>query len=621
MYNIFPKLKKQQMLEGKCDIQNCVIYFDKNFENACHELKSFLKYRKGSKKQSNLSFIQNDELSKEGYIIDVLDESIKVQASTYSGFYYSVKTLKQMLGCGKHSEIKLDKVHIEDEPDLEIRGFMYDISRNKVPKLETIKYVVDIMSDLKMNHLELYVEGFSFEYKSFKEYLKKDAYITIEEFLELKEYCKLKAVDLVGNENGFGHMGKWLEKKELTHLAEKEDGIFLWGSHRGPSTLNPLDEESFEFVKKLYEDMIPYTDSEYFNMNFDEPFELGLGKSKEECDKIGVDEVYKKFAKKCGEEIINKYGKKPMIWGDVLVRHGASLDNLPKDMIYLDWGYDAEYPFDQHLAILKKANVPFVSAPGTSTWCGWFGRLYDWQENIGNAIWANYKLGGMGVILTDWGDFGHPQHLPSTLAPLTYAGLLSYRCQAGTFKKVREFLNKFVYKDPNNLVADVIMDSGGYNQYEKGWRGNGTIAWATLYFAVNALKETDEPVSYFQNVMQHSIYNKENYVLLCNYLEGKIKEYKLVIKDKLVRKEMISTASLVLTFAHLNYAYNKDEKDKIKYLEKAQKGLEKYVSELPDIWLARNKYSDLDDTLEMFGKVLKFIQISVEHFKGGTNEA
>ena len=71
----------------------------------------------------------------------------------------------------------LKNFEIFDEPAIKTRGLMLDISRNKVPKVETIKYLIDMMAKLKMNHLELYVEGFSFEYKSFNQYLEEDLLI------------------------------------------------------------------------------------------------------------------------------------------------------------------------------------------------------------------------------------------------------------------------------------------------------------------------------------------------------------------------------------------------------------------------------------------------------------
>ena len=98
----------------------------------------------------------------EAYKIKVSEEKIEISASTDQGIFYAIKTLKQI-----KKKNSLQCLEIEDSPDLKIRGVMVDISRAKVPTLKTLKEMVDLFSDLKYNHLELYVEGFSFEYKSF----------------------------------------------------------------------------------------------------------------------------------------------------------------------------------------------------------------------------------------------------------------------------------------------------------------------------------------------------------------------------------------------------------------------------------------------------------------------
>ena len=98
-------------------------------------------------------------------------------------------TLKQIIA---QVDDEVYNLVIHDFPSLAIRGFMMDISRNKVPKLETLKAFVDKMAELKYNHFELYVEGFSFEYRSFKNYLEEEGYITVEEYIELEKYCAVR---------------------------------------------------------------------------------------------------------------------------------------------------------------------------------------------------------------------------------------------------------------------------------------------------------------------------------------------------------------------------------------------------------------------------------------------
>ena len=156
----------------------------------------------------------------------------------------------------------------------------------------------------------------------------------------------------------------------------------------------------------MYKDMLPYSNSKYFNMNFDEPFELGKGKSKEAVEKEGLGNVYIDFVLKAYEEV-KKYNKTPMIWGDVLINHPELLHRLPEEMLFIDWGYDANYPFNRHLKQLSDLNIKFLAAPATTSWCSFLGRTNDWWENIQNACVYTHVHGGEGVIVTDWGDFGH----------------------------------------------------------------------------------------------------------------------------------------------------------------------------------------------------------------------
>ena len=303
MYNIFPNLKKQVMGEDYLELDKISVSLPKKMVKLTNELQAFLSFEESD--NANLDFKLKKSLGEEAYEIDILKDKIEVYASTYNGFFYAIKTLKQII---TYLPIKLQTAHIEDEPDLKVRGFMFDISRNKVPKFKTLEYLVDLMADLKMNHFELYVEGFSFEYKSFSEYLTKNAYITVSEYKKLEKYCNERCIDLVPNQNGFGHMTDWLAKDEFKDLAVLPGGMDLWGSHRAPSTLDPEDEGSVKLVGKMYDDMLPISKSKYFNMNFDEPFELGRGKSEAKANEIGVDELYISFVNKV-YPLIKKYNK------------------------------------------------------------------------------------------------------------------------------------------------------------------------------------------------------------------------------------------------------------------------------------------------------------------------
>ena len=61
--------------------------------------------------------------------------------------------------------------------------------------------------------------------------------------------------------------------------------------------------------------MLPYSNSPYFNMNFDEPYELGEGKSKEYCEKHGKEKAFIDYLNTLYQHV-KQYEKTGLIWGD-----------------------------------------------------------------------------------------------------------------------------------------------------------------------------------------------------------------------------------------------------------------------------------------------------------------
>ncbi|MDI6861916.1 MAG: glycoside hydrolase family 20 zincin-like fold domain-containing protein, partial [Pseudothermotoga sp.] len=91
----------------------------------------------------------------QGYRIVVQGSKVSFVAATNQGLFYALQTFKQLL---RERNGTLEPVLIEDEPDFENRAFMLDISRDRVPKMDTLKKLVDLLSELKYNQFQLYME-------------------------------------------------------------------------------------------------------------------------------------------------------------------------------------------------------------------------------------------------------------------------------------------------------------------------------------------------------------------------------------------------------------------------------------------------------------------------------
>lgn len=188
-------------------------------------------------------------------------------------------------------------------------------------------------------------------------------------------------MELVPNQNSFGHMEGWLKFDEFKHLAECSEGFLFDGDHRGPTTLNPLDPRSLEFVESLYDDILPYFTSPLFNVGCDETWELGEGRSKQACQEKGSGQVYFDFLMKI-YKLTRKKNKKMMFWGDIIIKHPEYIEKMPKDIIALEWGYGGDHPFAEHCKSFKEAGNPFYVCPGTSSWNTISGRTENMKKNL-----------------------------------------------------------------------------------------------------------------------------------------------------------------------------------------------------------------------------------------------
>ncbi len=185
---------------------------------------------------------------------------------------------------------------IEDEPAFKNRGFMLDISRDRVPTISTLKSLIDILAELKYNQFQLYTEH-TFAYTNHEIVWKDYSPLTSQDILELDNYCKERYIELVPNQNSFGHMEKWLTHEEYKYLAEAPNGFIKpWGGEKsGPFSLSPAVPESIKFVNSLFDELLPNFTSTKVNVGGDETFDLGLGRSKELCENLGKGRVYLNF--------------------------------------------------------------------------------------------------------------------------------------------------------------------------------------------------------------------------------------------------------------------------------------------------------------------------------------
>jgi len=88
----------------------------------------------------------------EGYELTISKNGIEISFHETGGLRAAAATLRQLL---RQYGRKLPCLKIRDWPDFPRRGVMLDISRGRVPKLETLLELVEHLADFKINELQL----------------------------------------------------------------------------------------------------------------------------------------------------------------------------------------------------------------------------------------------------------------------------------------------------------------------------------------------------------------------------------------------------------------------------------------------------------------------------------
>lgn len=579
----------------------------KNLFKSVKKLKNYLKrygvnvlisYYKGSKTSIVAEVNRGRVKEKSGYKLIVTSDGIKIYGNNNQGLHYGLMTLIQII---KNYGTVIPVLEIHDWPEIENRGVLIDVSRDKVPKLETLFQLVDLFSELKYNQLQLYTEH-TFAYREHEKVWKGYSPFTSEDIIELDKYCRERFIELVPNQASFGHMEKWLVHDDYSYMAETSEFDTLWGRHFDrPFTLSPAVEDSIKFLASLYNELLPHFRSKLFNVNCDETFDLCMGKSKSLCKKYGKGKVYLEFVMKIYNIVIS-HGKRMMMWGDVLKEYSELLKNVPKDIVVLIWGYEKDHPFEKECSIFK--DFDFYVCPGTSSWNSILGRVENAILNIKNAVKNGLKYKAKGFLLTDWGDNGHWQHLPISFVGFLYGAALSWGFNENSDLNLEEALNKIGFNGEE--LGGILCNIGNAYKLTGIEVPNSTLFALPLLFPEKVLL-TDKMVK----MLKLENLNKTKEILEGNF--SLLRQSNAENSNDLIKEEIKNSIEIALFSVDLLISLLKTGSNSITGLPKVVKQefkyrFEKIVDDYKAIWKKRNREGGLNESLKKLTKICSYLE-------------
>ncbi len=576
-YNyIFPRPKKDEFFEDKSYTLKCK-YTD-------GDLVSFYKENKDG--NADITITKDLMLERDEYTLKVDDNGIAITASCDDGVFRALTSIRQLIKKGNGGVMHCD---IHDVPQFKQRGYMWDISRQRKPKVDYILQIVDMLAELKYNEFHLYMEDFSFKFEAYPQFTADYDCLTAEDIRAIDKYCQERFIELVPDLNGMGHMSAWLETEEFKHLAVTSD------------TMNFLDPEAFELMDNIYGSLLPNFSSKRVHIGLDEALGLGKNQTEEECNKKGKVVVFMEWLNKLSDLCENKYGKTVMFWDDMIINHPESLPLMPKNAIPVEWGYETIFSqlIPENCAALEKMVDKYYVAPSDCTCLAITNRWDVTENNIRTMAEVGQRHNAYGYLLTHWGDPDHPHNQVWGYLQVVLAGQYCWNPgwkQQGGWRK-----NYFVYNAENFLdefmfggekVSRWLRYLGNYFLLEPERLAVSTMCANCLYMPIAEKVKID-----FFDADTYGGRWHFDYVI--RYMTEGIAEVEKLNFDDIHKREIIVNCKMVIAGAMM-------------YIAKIEGGLTKETSkelvellewildEHQTLWLIR----DYEKGMEAFVKVL-----------------
>lgn len=337
-----------------------------------------------------LHLLPTDELGDEGYVLDVAADHVYLAANAAPGVFYGVQTLRQLLR-REAQESFFPGVRIRDWPAMRYRGISDDISRGPVPTVEYIKKQIRTFAAFKLNVLSWYIEH-AFQHEKHPLIAPPNG-LTADEVREIVAYAQKYHVEILPEQQSFGHAWQTLRHEEYADLRETM-GVF-----------SPVREGTYALLKDFYDEMAPLFPSPLFHVGCDETYGLGEGPSRELAEQIGVGGVYLRHLKRL-RELLQPHGKRILFWGDIALHYPDIIPQIPKDIIVANWGYGGAESFEGQLQPYADAGLDQFVCPGVSNWSQIFPNFDNAVINIHNFVRDGQRFHALGMLNTTWDDDG-----------------------------------------------------------------------------------------------------------------------------------------------------------------------------------------------------------------------
>ncbi|ULO06877.1 beta-N-acetylhexosaminidase [Paenibacillus sp. 19GGS1-52] len=355
------------------------------------------------------------ELTSEGRVVEVIrhaDSRIIVQADRNGLRIYFNRKIHFFRALGLLVEaLRSESIfHIEEEPQFEMNGPMFDVSQGgAVIRSESVKDFLRRMALMGLDMIMLYTED-SFDLKEQPYFGYMRGRYTQDEIKEMDDYAYQFGIEMIPCIQTLSHLADVLKWNAFADIRDDHETLLV--GHEG----------TYEFIEQMLLAASDSVRSKRIHIGMDEAWKLGLGEylvqnglhSKFDIMNVHLNKVM---------EIVERLGLVPMMWSDMYFRAGSVkgdyydkdciisdevIEGMPDNVQFVYWDYyhyDEDF-YTEWIRRHKRFGSTPIFAGGIWNWKGYvlnYGATFDSTHAALNVC---KREGVTEVIATLWGDDG-----------------------------------------------------------------------------------------------------------------------------------------------------------------------------------------------------------------------
>ncbi|KAL0266782.1 UNVERIFIED_CONTAM: hypothetical protein PYX00_009235 [Menopon gallinae] len=370
----------------------------------------------------------------DAYQIHISANKIHMIANSLQGLHYSILTFTQLLKLNLDSP--LPSVLIQDYSVLRHRGVLLDISpRGRIPNLEYLFSIIDLLSSLKINYLHLYTRLLpSCEWQLC--YTKSEM-VAIDRRSQDRFITLVPVLDVDDNVTVENLETAWQTFQEILTCFPNLTYI-----HIGPRLALLLTQ-----TKEVFDELEETTSCCSHSLNH------SVLDNSLTASNVGLNRFWPANATL-------------MVCSNSL--HAIGKNCLPKNVILMEYGFQADYDFRGWSKVFQEQGGIMCFSPGTASWNSLSGCPEAAICNIYAAVQAAQEENAIGIVVAHWSGSHHLTPHPFAGPGFLVGAGLSWNPSTHwdyLHTSLGELLDAHILQDTAGVAGKVILELGYIETY------------------------------------------------------------------------------------------------------------------------------------------------------------